>query len=172
MRSSGWHNNKVSTSLNMVHTQRYFLNRYRFILVPLVAGLLLCNGCQAGKQQASATGYLRGNTILSLRLPVHGTRRDVIEVNAERRAGRAFTPSLSPVAVNYATIPDGMWDNLEALRRAWCDHPPAFATGPLTEDKYSVVFQCGRFADPVFAVPPDRLPPALRELVQLVPPAP
>ena len=150
----------------------HFPNRRACLLLMLVVGLLLNSGCQAGKQQASATGYLRNGTLAIIELPVRGTRREVIGVTESKVVNRSFIPLSSPAAMHSVIIPDPLWNDLEALRRAWCDHPPAFATGPLTDDEYRVTLNCGRFADPVFAVPPDQLPPALQELVQFIPPAP
>jgi hypothetical protein len=158
----------------MMRTIHSYRTRYRFVLLLLaiMIGLLFSSACQSDQSAAPVTGYLRGGTILILELPMTRSRPEIIAVGDEKVASRSFVPRSSPVAINSVTIPTAMWQNLEALRRTWCEQPPACAIGTPSDSHYKLTFNCGRIRNPVLSVPPDQLPSVLGDLVGLVPSAP
>jgi len=143
-----------------------------FVRLTIVVGFVLFSGCQAYQPATPVTGYLPGGTILSLRLPVNGSRTEIIAVGEEKVAYRSFVPRSSPEAINSATIPNVIWQDLEELRHAWCAQSPALAAGTPSNSHYEVTFNCGRIRNPVLSVPSDQLPSVLGNLVHLVPSAP
>ena len=143
-----------------------------FVRLIIVVGFLVFSGCQSAKSSTSTTGYLPGGTLLILELPLNGPRPELIGVSEDKVASRSFVPRSSPVAINSVIFPDAMWQDLEALRRAWCAQPPTFATGTPSDSHYKVTFHCGRIRNPVLSVLPDQLPSVLGDLVHLVPSVP
>lgn len=153
-------------SLFSVPRCQYFLG-----LLVMLEALLLASGCGPRRPPTATSEQTKSRMVV--RLPITNARMDVLAFS-DRVVSRSFIPRPHITAENRATIPDALWHDLKMLKQAWCTDPPSDVLGKPTNADYAVVIDCDLVSsyEPVFAVPPDRLPPALRELIQLVPPAP
>lgn len=135
--------------------------------VALILSLILLGSC--GVVRASS-GSLRGTTVLELIFPVQTDgRTEVISVNADRMAGRAFVPTTVRSDVNSMQLSETVWTGLEQLHQRWCTQAPAYAVRTPRSTDFEVVFQCGRINNPAYYVAPSALPPELRALVEAIP---
>jgi hypothetical protein len=136
--------------------------RYGYLVLMLV--LLARCGATPGH-----LGYLRGDVLLYLRLPLQNGRQESIEYGKQHFVGRSFDPVTVGSPVNHVAIPDSLWTELEQLRHDWCNHPPIGAVPTPSETDFVIVFQCDHVANPVNVVRATDMPPALRALIDLVP---
>lgn len=160
------------------------MNRPQTLKVVLLAVLLLVfnslfcyvfagPGGKMTPQPGNSDGYLRGGAVVVLRLPTTQLPFDQIRIFDDHHASRAFMPLPDPWASVQVMLPNPIWQDVEALRQAWCQQRPALRTLTAGEPYYEVALKCGPgFNTPVFTVPPDQLPPALTALLQNLPPAP
>lgn len=143
------------------------LQCFRIATIALVCSLLW--GC-GSKPDGYPTWVLRGDTILEMRLPTTKEgRAEVMALDTDRIAYRAFLPINVQTIINRATVPDAMWDAFEALRHDWCAQHPTFVPDTPKEANYVVTVKCGPFTNPVYHIRPADLPAPLRALVDLVP---
>lgn len=65
------------------------------------------------------------------------------------------------------------WAALDAVRWAWCQHPPRFAAASADAAVYDIALRCGdNFESRAWLVPPDQLPAAFTALIAAVPAPP
>jgi hypothetical protein len=128
--------------------------------------LALLPGCGA---QRGYSGYLRGDELLYLRLPIQDGRRESIVLGKQHLASRSFDPVTIQTHINRVMIPESLWTDLENLRHTWCSQPPSEAARTPSDTDFVIVFQCGKVQNPVNAVEPPDLPQPLRALIDLVP---
>jgi hypothetical protein len=128
--------------------------------------LALLPGCGA---QRGYSGYLRGDELLYLRLPIQDGRQESIVSGKQHLASRSFDPVTVQTHINRVMIPDSLWMDLENLRHDWCNQPPEGASLAPNDTDFVIVFQCGKVQNPVNAVVPSDLPQPLRALIDLVP---
>jgi hypothetical protein len=131
-----------------------------------ILGLVLLAGCGA---KPGYSGYLRGDTLLYLRLPIQDGRQESIGYGKLQLAGRSFNPVSVRTHINTVLIPEPLWTDLESLRHLWCNQPPTGSARTPSDADFVVVFQCGKVRNPVNAILPSALPLPLRALIDLVP---
>lgn len=132
----------------------------------IVFTLLLASGCGVNGRNP---GVLRGNTVLSIRFPLANEKIEVLGLDKDRVASRAFLPLTNRSFTREMLIQEDMFNELEQLRHDWCETPPTFIPDELIEANYEVVFQCGKNTNPVYRIRPSELPAPFQELVDLVP---
>lgn len=113
-------------------------------------------------------GIIRGTTLLLLTLPGNGSDKTIIQVNEEKRASIQTIPISDANMYRSEKIPEQLWKDAEILRQSWCTTPPTFALARATDSQYRLLFQCGCERNPVFAVSPDKLPNAIKQLELLL----
>ena len=84
----------------------------------LVVSLLL-SGCGAKRPPTATSAVVRGS-VITVQLPSTEAKRDIIGVGEDKVAQRSFFPRPDPMATNSAIIPGPLWNELQALRQAWC----------------------------------------------------
>jgi hypothetical protein len=144
----------------------------------LLAGVLLA-GCAGGDEQGldsvQATVNL-GSRMLVLRLPSAdtGIQEDIVvedvtnPADGTRRALRGpMGRGLQQGVVERVRLTPAQWQPVEDIWRTWCFTPPAFGAVAADEPVYEVGLRCTPTR--VFLVPANDLPPALEELIEIVP---
>jgi len=136
-----------------------------FIFILLII-ILLLSGCT---QKRGSTGYLRGDLMFFMDFPLQNGKQDTLAYAKEPFVTRAFSPFTVQTIANRAAIPDPLWHDLAVLREEWCQHSPIKPSRAPKDTDYVFIFQCGQVENPVYAVPPELLPPAIQALIALVP---
>jgi hypothetical protein len=154
----------------------------RVWLQPLLVSVLLLvllAGCAGGDDQGldsvQATVNV-GSRMLVLRLPPSGSgvQEDIAvedvtnPADSTRRALRGpMGRGLRQGVVESVRLTPAQWQPVEDIWRNWCFTPPNFGSVTADEPVYEVGLRCTPTR--VFLVPANELPPALEELIEIVP---
>jgi hypothetical protein len=131
--------------------------------IATVTMILVLSGCRI------SGGTLRGKEILFLRLPVLTAQEESITLTSDHVASRSFIPVTVHTEINRMTVPDALWNDLEQLRRNWCQHQPSFVSANANNSDYYIVLKCDWAEDASYYVHPTDLPAPLHKLIELVP---
>lgn len=127
-------------------------------------------GCGASPYES--TTALRGIAWMNIKRQV-GTRVENFSVANDQYTSRNYLPNTVDTPSNMTRIPDDLWQEIDAVRVAWCaELPAAKQTRRVLPTDVGIAFRCDRPASPSFYLPVDALPPALIKLMNLLPPRP
>lgn len=150
-----------------------------FLLI-LMAGIIVVTS-HARRQQIPASeeklplsgGSLRGYTMMLITFPRYDTFEEYLSVSRLQEADRSRRYPQQPL-LNYTNmrLPENVWQPLQQIYREWCTTPPPFPKGIDTEQLYRIAVDCQRATNPIVYLTADQLPPAIRVLLDTVPPPP
>lgn len=69
-------------------------------------------------------------------------------------------------------LSDALWQSLQQLYQSWCAKPPPMPADSDIGQLYNIAVDCHRATNPIVYLTAEQLPPAIRTLLDTVPPPP